>query len=120
MLPYTLSMLIIIILLLAGIRHLLKAHFTSTYKASGELSKLMRRGVMRLIKRLGWGRSFRIMYLFFAVIFTLAILRHFSGDPFENTGKLTIIWLPAVIIRRVRKSLRERRERGYRLPGRRN
>lgn len=120
MLSYTLSMAIVIILLLCGIRYLLRGYFPAAYKVSGRLSKLIRRGAMKLIRRLGWGRSLLMIYLFLAVVFTLAILRHFFGDLFRNTGKLTIIWFPLLMIWRVSKFLKERRERGYRLPGRRN
>ncbi len=120
MLSYTLSMAIVIILLLCGIRYLLRGYFPAAYKASGRLSKLMRRGAMKLIRRLGWGRTLLIMYLLLAVISTMAILLNFFDDLLENVGKLTIIWLPLVGIWRIRKFLKEHWERRYRLPGRRN
>ena len=120
MLSYTLSILMITILLLSGISYLLKGHFPAAHKASGKLSKLACRSMMKVLKWLGWGRILTMIYLFFAVIFTLSILRHFFGDFFENVGKLIVIWVPGIIMLRLRKFLKERRNRRYELPGRRN
>lgn len=120
MLSYVLSMLVVVILLLVGIRHLLKGHFPATHKASNKFWKLVYRAVMKMVKWIGWGRSLMILYLFFAVIFTLTILRDLFGDFFENVGKLIVTWFPGTAMLRIRKLLKERWNRRYELPGRRN
>ena len=120
MLSYVLSMLVVVTLLLAGIRYLLKGHFPAAHKASGKFWKLVYHAIMKVVKWMGWGRSLMILYLLFAAILTLSILRHFFGDFFENVGKLIVIWFPAIVLMRLRKFLKERWNRRYELPGRRN
>lgn len=116
---YALSSMLVIILLLTGIRYLMKVHFPDTYKVSVKLLRLISRSVTKLVKRLGFGRSLMMMYLLFAVTLTLAIQGYLFHDFYETMGKLVIIWSPPLGIRRALKFLQERRERVYRLPGRR-
>ena len=120
MLSYILSMLVVVTLLLAGIRYLLKGHFPAAHKASGKFWKLVYRCIMKVIKWIGWGRSLLILYFFFAVILTLSIMRHFFGDFFENLGKLIVTWFPGIVMLKLRKILKERWNRRYELPGRKN
>lgn len=117
MLSYTLSLIVVMVLLLWGISRVSRRYFPSTHKFS---TGILRRAFKALIKRLGWYRSLLGMYLFFAVIVTIAMLSGFFRNFLKNVGTLTLIWLPPAGIWRVRKSLKERRERGYRLPGRRD
>lgn len=124
MLSYTLSLIVVMLLLLVGISHVLRRHFPFIYRIIYRIPmgmlRLLRRAFRALIKRFGWYRSLFGMYLFAAAIFTLGILRSFNVNILENIGALTFIWLPPIAIWKVRKYFRDRRDRRYRLPGRRS
>lgn len=119
MLSYTLSMLVAIVLLLVGIRYLLKMHFPATHKASVRFTKLAHGAFRGVIRRLGWYRTLFLAYLMTGLIISLVIISDFGQDPLENIGVLTVIWVPIFGAQKLRKRIRERKARRYRLPGRR-
>lgn len=124
MLSYTLSLIVVMALLLAGMSYVLRRHFPFIYRIMYGIPmgmlRLSRRAFRALIKRLGWYRSLFGIYLFAAVILTLGILRSFGINVLENIGILTVIWLPPIAVWKVRKYFKDRRDRRYRLPGRRS
>lgn len=119
MLSYGVSMLVLIGLMLLGIRYLIKALFPSAHRGLAKTSKPLRQALMGLIKRLGWGRCILIAYLFFAAVYTLAIIPVFFRDFLKHVGALTVMYFPLIAIWKVRKYRGKRREGRYRLPGRR-
>jgi Cu/Ag efflux pump CusA len=119
MISYTLSLVVVVILLLLAIRYILREHFPHVHKSFGWAIRLVRRAFRRLIDRLGWFRSLFLMYLLAAVIITLVILSKFFDNFLANTGALTIAWLPAIATWKSLRYLKKRREGHYHLPGRR-
>jgi len=119
MLSYLLSILTVIFFIFIGIILLFREDFPLFYKAFGRGAKLTRQGVKAGVGRLGCIRFLFLWYIGLAVIFTLVTLASISGQSWlQSVGRLTLIWVPILILRFILRWLSARRVRRLRLPGR--
>ena len=119
MLPYYISVLAFILLLLIGIVLLFIQDFPGLYRFFSRNAKLGQRGVRASINRLGCLRFLFFLYLSFALLFTVVVFINVNGQNWlQSVGKLTIAWIPVLILRFILRWLSVRRERRLRLPGR--
>ena len=119
MLPYYLSVLALILFIMIGISLLFRQDFPGLYRFFSRNAKLGQRGFRASIERLGCLRFLFFLYLGFALIFTLVVFINVNGQNWlQSVGKLTIAWLPVLILRFILRWLSVRRERRLRLPGR--
>jgi hypothetical protein len=119
MLSYILSIVAIIVFIIISIILLFRHDFPGVYRFLRGSAKVARRGVRASVDRLGCLRFLFFLYLGFALIFSLVVLINVNGQNWlQSVGKLTIAWIPVLILRFILRWLSVRRERRLRLPGR--
>lgn len=119
MFTHSVSMLVLMVLSLLGVKYLLKSQFPSLHRGLVAAFKPLRHAIVGLVKRFGLGKCILIMYILFVASYTISIMPAFFRDFLRNVGSLTLLYLPLIAIWQVRRYAGKRRSRRYRLPGRR-